>query len=65
MIVLALAGPEKLGHKFGVAHDSDMYDAAGDDAVAAVLHRREAMGNDADEYAGEKKAVPSQRELMA
>ena len=63
MIILALAGPEKLGHKFDVAHDSDMYDAAGDDAVAAVVRRREATGLDADEYTGDEKAATSKREI--
>ena len=37
VIVLALIGPENLGHKFGVAHDGDMEDAAGKEAMAAVL----------------------------
>lgn len=63
VIILAFAGPEKLGHKFGVAHDSDMYDAAGEDAVAAVVHRREAAGHDRDEFAGDEKAATSKREI--
>ena len=46
VIILALIGPENLGRRFGVAHDSDMADAAGTDALAAVVHRREAMGHD-------------------
>lgn len=49
VILLAFLGPEKLGHKFGVAHDSDMADVAGTDALAAVVHRREAMGHDVEE----------------
>ena len=46
VIVLALIGPERLGRKFGVAHDNDMVDAAGQDAVSAVVRRREAIGHD-------------------
>ena len=65
VIILALAGPEKLGHKFGVAHDSDMYDAAGDDAVAAVVGKNGAAGHDADEYTGDEKATTSKREISA
>ncbi|CAF9911752.1 hypothetical protein IMSHALPRED_010564 [Imshaugia aleurites] len=63
VIVLALIGPEKLGHKFDVAHDSDMYDAAGDDAVAAVVHGKQGMGHDAEKYVGEEKAMQSQTEI--
>lgn len=37
VIILALVGPENLGQKFGVAHDSDMEDAAGREAMAAVV----------------------------
>ena len=65
VIILTLAGPEKLGHKFGVAHDSDLYDAAGDDAVAAVVRKGEANGHDSDEYQGDEKAMPLQKESMA
>ena len=46
VIILALIGPEHLGRRFGVAHDSDMADAAGSDTVAAVVHQREDMGHD-------------------
>ena len=54
-IVLALVGPERLGRKFGVAHDSDMSEAAGRDTVAAVLHDTEAMGKaDRDSREDEK-----------
>lgn len=63
VIVLALAGPEKLGQKFGVAHDSDLYDAAGDDAVAAVVRNDEARGHGAADYVGDEKAAPSQKEI--
>ena len=40
VILLTLAGPERLGRKFGVAHDNDLADAAGTEALAAVTHRR-------------------------
>ena len=46
VIILALIGPEKLGHRFGVAHDNDLADAVGENMVSAVVHRREAMGHD-------------------
>ena len=65
VIILTLAGPEKLGHKFGVAHDSDLYDAAGDDAVAAVVRREEGRGHGADEYTEKEKAAPLQKEILA
>jgi len=42
VIILAFVGPEKLGRRFGVAHDEDLADAAGREALAAVVHRREA-----------------------
>ena len=43
VIVLALVGPERLGRKFGVAHDHDMAEAAGQDAMATVTHHREGL----------------------
>ena len=46
VIVLTLVGPENLGRKFGVAYDNDLAEATGEDAMAAVVHRREAMGHD-------------------
>lgn len=44
VIVLTLIGPERLGRKFGVAHDGDMDEATGPDTGAAIVHDREAMG---------------------
>ena len=41
VIILALVGPEKLGQKFGVAHDGDMADAAGTEALNTVVHKRD------------------------
>ena len=43
VIVLTLAGPERLGRKFGVAHDNDMAEAAGQDAMATVMHQRDGL----------------------
>lgn len=61
VIVLALVGPEKLGHKFGVAHDSDLADAAGTNALARVVGDREgeqfdeaSSGSDRDAEKGGK-----------
>ena len=38
VIILALVGPERLGRRFDIAHDSDMAEAAGQDALARALH---------------------------
>jgi len=38
VIILTLVGPEYLGRKFGVAHDHDLEEAAGPDAVGKVIH---------------------------
>ena len=65
VIVLALVGPENLGKKFGVAHDSDMYDAAGSDAVAEALHAREAMGGLAEVEEEEGKGVGIRKNEVA
>ena len=47
VILLALVGPEKLGHKFDVAHDNDMEDAAGSRAFNTVVHRE--VGEDSSD----------------
>lgn len=59
VMILALVGPENLGHNFDVAHDVDLADAAGTDALAAVVHHREgghldeaSSGSDKDEEKG-------------
>lgn len=44
VIILALVGPERLGRRFGVAHDDEMNQAAGQDVLAAVVHQREGLG---------------------
>ena len=66
-IILTLVGPERLGRRFGVAHDSDLGEAAGQDAIAAVVHDRGMMrtlDRDSSEdekgngtYEGEKKIM--------
>ena len=55
VIILALLGPERLGRHFDVAHDRDLDEAAGHDAVTAVVHDREPMGTvDKDSIEDEK-----------
>ncbi|KAI9875806.1 MAG: hypothetical protein M1830_007962 [Pleopsidium flavum] len=58
VIILTLIGPEYRGKMFGAAHDSDLAEATGHEAMAAVLHRRERMGgpdDSSDEGAHEKR----------
>jgi SHS family lactate transporter-like MFS transporter len=57
VIILTLIGPERLGRKFGVAHDSDMGEAIGQDPGAAIVHDREAMGNTGDRDSSEDEKV--------
>ncbi|KAL9129434.1 MAG: hypothetical protein Q9217_002108 [Psora testacea] len=52
VIILTLIGPENLGQKFGVAHDRDLAEVAGEESLAAVVRRREAMANDDEETSG-------------
>lgn len=55
VIILALVGPERLGRKFGVAHDNDLAEAAGRDAIGAVVHDKDGMddrGSSEDENTG-------------
>lgn len=65
VIILTLVGPENLGRKFGVAHDDDLAEVTGHDAVAAAVHRREAMGHD-DESSddGQRKEHMVNRETV-
>jgi len=44
VILLTLIGPEHLRRKFDVAHDADVREVAGEDAVAEAIRRRERMG---------------------
>lgn len=44
VIVLALLGPEKLGRKFDVAHDTDLAEATGRDAFASVARPQDGPG---------------------
>lgn len=46
VIVLAFLGPENLGRKFDVAHDSDLAEVTGSDAIEAVVHKRGGKGGD-------------------
>ncbi|MCJ1478098.1 hypothetical protein MMC13_006773 [Lambiella insularis] len=48
VILLTFIGPEYLGHKFGVAYDHDMEEAAGAETVAAVLHHNHPVHLDHD-----------------
>ncbi|KAM7183100.1 sugar transporter family protein [Rhypophila sp. PSN 637] len=43
VIILTLIGPEHLNRKLDVAHDADVREVAGEDAIATI-HRRERMG---------------------
>lgn len=65
VIVLTLVGPENLGRKFGVAYDNDLAEVTGQDTMAAVVHRREAMGHD-DESSddGQRKDQTMNKESM-
>ena len=54
VILLTFLGPEYRGRQFGVAHDSDLAEATGSEAMAAVVNRREAMGNESSDDGGEK-----------
>ncbi|KAK3318062.1 sugar transporter family protein [Apodospora peruviana] len=44
LILLTFIGPEHLRRKFDVAHDADVREVAGEDDIAAAVHRRERMG---------------------
>ena len=46
VIILTLVGPEYKGRSTGVAHDHDLEEAAGQDAVENVAHLR---GSDEDQ----------------
>lgn len=71
VIILSLVGPEKLGRKFGVAHDNDLADATGTEALNTVAHRREGMGRDIEEGSsdgdseGQEKAKGVEKEVRS
>jgi hypothetical protein len=44
VLCLTILGPEYLGRKFDVGHDSDMEEVAGHETIIQAIHRREAMG---------------------
>lgn len=48
VIILALLGPEKLGRKFDVEHDSDIAEAAGRGAVESIARNRNRATVDRD-----------------
>jgi SHS family lactate transporter-like MFS transporter len=43
VIILTLIGPEYLGHQFGIAHDQDLEEAVGHDAIEHVIHHEPAL----------------------
>jgi SHS family lactate transporter-like MFS transporter len=69
VILLTFLGPEHLRRKFDVAHDADVREVAGEDAIAEVIHRRERMGmglsdedlEDAAEVRREREAATERR----
>ncbi|KAB5532498.1 sugar transporter family protein [Coniochaeta sp. 2T2.1] len=44
VILLTFIGPEHLRRKFDVAHDADVREVAGEDAITEAIYRRERMG---------------------
>ena len=54
VILLTFLGPEYRGRQFGVAHDSDLAEATGHEAMNAVINRQEAMDNESSDDGGEK-----------
>lgn len=43
VIVLTFIGPEYLGKQFGIAHDHDLEEAVGHDAIEHAVHSEPAM----------------------
>jgi len=43
VIILTFIGPEYLGHMFGIAHDQDLEEAVGHDAIEHVVHHDPAL----------------------
>ena len=62
VIVLALAGPEKLGHKFDVAHDDDIKEAAGRDAWESVARKGQGHGVADQDSSDDGKAADYRKE---
>ena len=50
-ILLTFLGPEYRGRHLGVAHDHDMEEAAGTDAVAKVTHGEARNGSGSEDEA--------------
>ncbi|KAI9696765.1 MAG: hypothetical protein M1836_005127 [Candelina mexicana] len=59
VILLAFVGPEYRGKVFGVAHDEDMAEVAGQDTMDHLFHDREAMGGPRSDSSDEDKVVGS------
>jgi SHS family lactate transporter-like MFS transporter len=56
VIVLTFVGPEYLGRMFGIAHDHDMEEAVGHDAIEHAIHRDETEIARAGSSEGDEKA---------
>ncbi|KAK3352877.1 sugar transporter family protein [Lasiosphaeria hispida] len=64
VIVLTLIGPEHLSRKFEAAHDADIREATGEDAVTAAAHGRERMGlGSSDEDLADGAEVRREKEM--
>lgn len=57
VIILTLLGPENLGRKFGVEHDRDMAEVAGNETLATVAHRRDGRVVDRDSSEADEHGV--------
>ena len=68
VIILAFVGPERLGRRFGVAHDGDLADAAGTEALNRVVREKDGRGRDVEEGEsgsdGEGKVNGVEKEVM-
>lgn len=60
VILLTFLGPEARGRSMGVAHDEDLREAAGEDAIGAIVHPtvahevRNGSGSDHDRISPDK-----------
>ena len=67
VILLTFIGPEYRGRMFDAAHDSDLAEATGHEAMETVLRRRERMGgpdDSGDEVVHEKRTQQVNHELV-
>ncbi|KAK3943233.1 putative sugar transporter family protein [Diplogelasinospora grovesii] len=70
VIILTLIGPEHLSRKFDVAHDADVREVAGEETIAAAIHRRERLGmglsdEDLEDAAEVRRQEAAEREKAA